>query len=241
MAAICMHSIAFRACPAACLLMGYIFSISPTMAQSTPSVTAYLGVTSPAPQKQVEPAVLPASSEAEAPSFTDNAEFKAPESPAAVLGQEVGAAQPTQNPPQVVKPLDAVSVMDSYEQRLEGMRMSTILTRRPVLATDPLDSPASARIQTEQNEEPKRWLIDPADVTLRQTLLRWSDSIGWQLIWEADKDFAIDARVELHTTFKSALETMMLSLADSAYPLQAILNRDARIVRVQRYMEQRTR
>lgn len=241
MASTLTRSMVLRTCPVVGLLAGSFFLMSPTLAQSVTSVPILLDLNPLAIQERVGLAASPVGAGVGASMSTGQAEQRGLVLVVAEVEQEREVAQSHQSSPQMGEPLEQVAVADPYEQRLAGMRLSTILSKRPVLASDPFDAHASARIDIQQNEVPKHWLIDPVDVTLRQTLLRWSDSIGWQLIWEADKDFAIDARVELHATFKSALETVMLSLADSAYPLQASLNRDARIVRVQRYMEQRAR
>jgi hypothetical protein len=39
------------------------------------------------------------------------------------------------------------------------------------------------------------WTIETTDVTLSNTLSRWSRQEKWQLMWEADRDFPILATV----------------------------------------------
>ena len=75
------------------------------------------------------------------------------------------------------------------------------------------------------------WSIETADTTLSNTLSRWSRQEKWQLLWEADRDFPILATVYLKGSFQSAILSVMQSLSDSDYPLQAILNPNTRIVR----------
>lgn len=227
-----MRYVVLHSCFVAGLLVACLLWAPPLVAQPVSSVKPHDEL----PQ-QVVPDALPRHAEQQADGGVGSGAVVVP----AAAFEWGGAERLTQNLPQKVKEAGLLSVADSYEQRLVGMRLSTVLSRRPVLAFDSIESLSSARLDAEENEVPRRWIVDIGDATLRQTLLRWSDSIGWQLIWEADKDFVIDARVELHTTFKNALETVMLSLADSAYPLQVSLNRDARIARVQRYMEARAR
>ena len=81
------------------------------------------------------------------------------------------------------------------------------------------------------------WSIETADTTLSNTLSRWSRQEKWQLLWEADRDFPILATVYLKGSFQSAILSVMQSLSDSDYPLQAILNPNTRIVRIVRYMQ----
>ena len=81
------------------------------------------------------------------------------------------------------------------------------------------------------------WTIETTDVTLSNTLSRWSRQEKWQLMWEADRDFPILATVYLKGSFQSAILAIMQSLSDSDYPLQAILNPHTRVVRIVRYMQ----
>lgn len=81
------------------------------------------------------------------------------------------------------------------------------------------------------------WSIEIVDTTLSNTLSRWSRQEKWQLLWEADRDFPILATVYLQGSFQSAILSVMHSLSDSDYPLQAILNPNTRIVRIVRYMQ----
>lgn len=81
------------------------------------------------------------------------------------------------------------------------------------------------------------WSLETTDGTLSNTLSRWSRQEKWQLIWEADRDFPILATVYLKGSFQSAVLSVMQSLSDSDYPLQAILNPNTRIVRIVRYMQ----
>ena len=69
----------------------------------------------------------------------------------------------------------------------------------------------------------------------RQVLLRWTREAGWQLVWEAERDFAIDAQVALQGSFLQALGQAMATLSDSDFPLQATANTATRVVRITRY------
>lgn len=86
-------------------------------------------------------------------------------------------------------------------------------------------------------ESPTAWTIELKDRTLHETLRRWSEQAGWQLVWEADRDFPIDAEFALQTDFVAALDTVMRSLAATDYPLQAMVNPHTRVVRIVRYMD----
>ena len=81
------------------------------------------------------------------------------------------------------------------------------------------------------------WSVETTDVTLSNTLLRWSREEKWQLLWEADRDFPILANVYLKGSFQSAILTVMQSLSDTDYPMQAIMNPNTRIIRIVRYLQ----
>lgn len=80
----------------------------------------------------------------------------------------------------------------------------------------------------------RSWTVELADSTIRLCLKRWAKDAGWQLVWDARRDFIIDAEVSFYGTFEQALGSMMQSLSDSEYPLQARLNTDTKVVRIQR-------
>ena len=81
------------------------------------------------------------------------------------------------------------------------------------------------------------WNIRTSDRVLSTALLRWSQSIGWQMIWDAERDFPIEVDVDLHGDISSALDQVMRSLAKTDYPLQVVLNMQARIIRIRRQFE----
>jgi len=80
----------------------------------------------------------------------------------------------------------------------------------------------------------RSWNVEMNDSTVRLCLRRWAKDAGWQLVWDAKRDFVIDAEVSFYGTFEQALGSMMQSLSDSEYPLQARINPDTKVVRIQR-------
>ncbi|MEJ2802739.1 toxin co-regulated pilus biosynthesis Q family protein [Comamonadaceae bacterium PP-2] len=88
---------------------------------------------------------------------------------------------------------------------------------------------------TVEPEAASEWSVLLSDRTLYQVLLRWTREAGWQLVWEAERDFAIDAQVALQGSFLQALGQAMATLSDSDFPLQATANTATRVVRITRY------
>jgi len=81
------------------------------------------------------------------------------------------------------------------------------------------------------------WQVLLQDKTLSQTLFRWAQVAGWQIQWDAERDHPIEASIQIQATFVQALKMVMESLADSEYPLQAVLNPQTRSMRVVRHNE----
>ena len=100
--------------------------------------------------------------------------------------------------------------------------------RQPVSA-----NPSSASAEG----DPQRWQVLLQDKTLSQTMFRWAQAAGWQIQWDAERDHPIEASIEIQATFVGALKMVMESLADSEYPLQAVLNPQTRSMRVVRHNE----
>ncbi|WP_431286864.1 toxin co-regulated pilus biosynthesis Q family protein [Roseateles chitinivorans] len=80
------------------------------------------------------------------------------------------------------------------------------------------------------------WSFTRADGTVHQALQRWTREAGWQLVWEVERDFPIDAEVTLRGTFLDALNQAMAALRDTDFPLQARVQADTRVVRIGRYL-----
>jgi hypothetical protein len=58
-------------------------------------------------------------------------------------------------------------------------------------------------------------------------------------VWDAERDFPIENHIMLEGTFVQVVQTVMDSLNDSDYPLQAALNPSTRVIRITRYLEPR--
>jgi hypothetical protein len=83
------------------------------------------------------------------------------------------------------------------------------------------------------------WELQQNDKTLSTVLARWSQKAGWQLVWDAERDFPIENHIVLDGTFVMVVQTVMDSLSETDYPLQASLNPATRVIRIARYMEAR--
>lgn len=117
------------------------------------------------------------------------------------------------------------------------MAIEWVAPTRPSIAalpTGPDLAPITADLGPEEN-----WTLSPQDRRLSVALQRWTAQAGWQLLWEAERDFPIEIEVRLQGTLSAVLQRIMSSLQDSDYPLQAVMNSHTRVLRVIRQREVR--
>ncbi len=102
-----------------------------------------------------------------------------------------------------------------------------------------VDSNKPITVEAWPEEAPSNWDIQLSDKTLSTVLARWSQRAGWQLVWDAERDFPIENHIVLAGTYVMVVQTVMDSLNDSDYPLQASLNPATRVIRIAKYLEAR--
>ncbi|MCW0054172.1 toxin co-regulated pilus biosynthesis Q family protein, partial [Burkholderia pseudomallei] len=93
-------------------------------------------------------------------------------------------------------------------------------------------APDAAHDPRPERDMQRMWRIELSDRTMRAALARWAHIAGWQLVWEAPGDFAIDAEASVDGTFDDALRSVVGALAHSNAPIQAILYRGNKVLRI---------
>ena len=138
----------------------------------------------------------------------------------------------------LVSPAHSQAVADPSTSRAE-MSMEWVRSSRPVLKPlQPLEPAASPTLRAPSpsaDTPPQVWSIELADKRLSPALQRWAVMAGWLLVWEADRDFLLDANLSIEGDFLYAIEVTMRALADTDYPLQASANPLTRVLRISRY------
>jgi len=81
------------------------------------------------------------------------------------------------------------------------------------------------------------WSLEQSDKCLSSALERWAQQAGWQLVWEVDRDFLIESNLHLEGEFLKAVGTVMQSLSQTDYPLQAKANSATLTLRISRYQD----
>lgn len=88
-----------------------------------------------------------------------------------------------------------------------------------------------------QGQSIRRWSILMSDKTLYRTMRRWAQEADYQLMWQVDRDYPIEVDVAFNTDFRKALEQVMAGVALTDYPIQALVNPSARVLRVVRHQD----
>lgn len=83
----------------------------------------------------------------------------------------------------------------------------------------------------------RKWTILMADKTLYRTMRRWAQEADYQLLWQIDRDYPIEVGVAFDNTLREAVEQVMAGVALTDYPIQAVFNHSARVLRVVRHMD----
>jgi hypothetical protein len=104
-------------------------------------------------------------------------------------------------------------------------------------ASTPYASPVALEPNLINDFEPQVWSLQPEDKRLSAALNRWAQQAGWQIVWEAERDFIIESSLHLSGDFLKSVSTVMQSLASTDYPLQAKVNRSTLTVRISRYQD----
>jgi hypothetical protein len=76
------------------------------------------------------------------------------------------------------------------------------------------------------------WQMRTSDGSVRNALARWADEAGWQFIWDVPTDFTVDATATIHGTLDEALHQVVSALANSQVPIQVVLYKGNRVLRV---------
>lgn len=101
----------------------------------------------------------------------------------------------------------------------------------------PLIAPVDREPFKPTPQEPTIWSLDTSDQRLSLALARWANQAGWQLVWEAERDFVIESSLHLSGEFLESVATVMQSLSDTDYPLQAKANSQTLTLRINRYRD----
>ena len=124
----------------------------------------------------------------------------------------------------------------SFQSSSDDFHISLEWAKAPK-PTLPQPSGSTAPVQASADEVSAIWSLQTRDKTLYHSISRWAQSANWQLMWEAERDFPIQAQISIEGSFTAAIQMVMNSLANSDYPLQAVMNNSTRVISVIRHQD----
>jgi hypothetical protein len=80
--------------------------------------------------------------------------------------------------------------------------------------------------------ERAQWQMRDTDGSVRNALARWASEAGWQFVWDVPTDFEVDATATIHGSLEEALRQVTNALAGSNVPIQVVLYKRNRVMRV---------
>ena len=120
-------------------------------------------------------------------------------------------------------------------------RASVWLPKGTTLAPELTDGIGVSAIDQHPDPGVQQWQVRRADVSVRRMLQRWAQEAGWQLVWDAPRDFPIETELQLSGRIEQVVSAVVESLATTDYPVQARINSELRIIRIGRYLEGKAR
>lgn len=95
--------------------------------------------------------------------------------------------------------------------------------------------PSSKKVIISASASNDTWEVSTKDKTLRVSLTRWVSLAGWQLVWDIDRDFNVDASATINGSFKDAVTDLVTSLSSSDYPVRAVFYEKSKTLRIVKY------
>ncbi|MFY9328358.1 MAG: TcpQ domain-containing protein [Georgfuchsia sp.] len=122
------------------------------------------------------------------------------------------------------------------EQYIEAMNMAKA-QKNEVGNTNRADTVSARQTLKGKPEKAQSWVIRQQDGYLSNVLKRWGQESGWQVVWDAPKDFPVVAEASFSGSFESAVESLVDSLSTTDAPMQASFYAN-KVVRISRFSGQ---
>jgi hypothetical protein len=113
----------------------------------------------------------------------------------------------------------------------------TVEWAKPPKPTLPNPSGSADPVRQPSPEPDAVWTLQTQDKTLYHSLSRWAQAAQWQLMWEAERDFPIQAQISIEGSFSAAVQLVMNALSNTDHPLQAVMNEATRVMSIVRHQQ----
>jgi hypothetical protein len=156
------------------------------------------------------------------------------------FAQVAPSLPPTQIAPIRAKPAKSIGVGGSAAAESPaagGIFEISVELAKSVKPTLPKPTATLSELRLPEDEPSSIWYLKTQDQTLYHSMSRWAQIANWQLMWEAERDFPIQAQISIEGSFKAAIQVVMNSLAGSDFPLQAVMNDSTRVISIIRHQD----
>ena len=141
-----------------------------------------------------------------------------PSAPSKTTGLRAGAPAPNQP-----------GAASAFEITVEWAKPPKPTLPNPSGSADPVRQPSP--------EPDAVWTLQTQDKTLYHSLSRWAQAAQWQLMWEAERDFPIQAQISIEGSFSAAVQLVMNALSNTDHPLPAVMNHATRVMSIVRHQQ----
>ena len=148
------------------------------------------------------------------------------------------AAEPTPAPnaPSKTPSISAGAPTPTHQGAASAFEI-TVEWAKPPKPTLPNPSGSADPVRLPSPEPDAVWTLQTQDKTLYHSLSRWAQAAQWQLMWEAERDFPIQAQISIEGSFSAAVQLVMNALSNTDHPLQAVMNEATRVMSIVRHQQ----
>lgn len=134
-----------------------------------------------------------------------------------LLNQAMTPAAKPSSPKSATKPVDTNTTVIAALQESPA--------KIPNIQVNKLDASAIVALQKLPVKTPKSkvrvWRVLLSDKVISNTLERWAEQGGYQLVWKSNHDFEITSSAVITGTIKESFNQVLLSFIDSNSPIKA--------------------
>ena len=151
------------------------------------------------------------------------------------------ATAPTATAPTATAPTATAPTATAPTATAPTATAPTAIAAAPKVDAPAPVQPATVKAASAELPQAQEWAILLSDKTLYRTMRRWAQQANLQLLWQVDRDYPIEAEVVFNSSLHQAVGQVMAGVALTDYPLQAVFNSSARVLRVVRHMDDQRR
>lgn len=113
------------------------------------------------------------------------------------------------------------NVLAVQDDGSELLNQAIVPLKQNTLSPNNAESSSITSSSTEQSKSQEKWTILLSDRVISNTLERWAEASGYQLVWQSKSDFQISSDAEITGDLRYAFNQVLMSFAKTNSPLKA--------------------